>query len=76
MVKVFVDWVIVPVYPEEIVKLATLTAVSIVAVPVPELESKTTLSVDDGKYVASGVPLLVFDQWFVASDQLPVPPTQ
>lgn len=58
-------------------RLATVTLEELtVTVPVPELESKCTLVVATGMLPAPGVPLLVVAQWLVASDQLPVPPTQ
>lgn len=38
--------------------------------------SKITSSVAVGRFPAHGAPPLVVDQWFVASDQEPVPQTQ
>ena len=58
-----------------IVAIVTL-AVSTVAVPVPELESKCTLVVVAGRARVDAVPPEDNDQWVAASDQLPVPPTQ
>ena len=57
------------------VAIVTL-AVSTVAVPVPELESKCTLVVVAGMARVDAVPPEDNDQWVAASDQLPVPPTQ
>src|SRR3989344_2025725 len=57
-------------------KFTTETLPSKVAVPVPERESKNTLSAEVGRFPAPAEPPDEVAQWFVASDQFPVPPTQ